>query len=403
MIALASLGAVILRAWTTQLISFSLAGFLTTFYYVLFRAPDLALTQILIETATLVLVLLLLGRFPRACELGVRDSHPTRLSRVLKLLVALATGGTMTLLLAAVTGQPHPSPIGPAFLAASQPLAHGDNAVNTLLVDFRGLDTLLEITVLLIATLGCLGLFLRYRRTPEEWRAGEKGPPASVSKPLRFPMNRLDSPILRAVARITFFLVNVFAIYLLLRGHHLPGGGFIAGLATSISMVMLLLALGVDALPGILRVEPVSLAVAGLALAAFTAMAPVLRGGEFLRHAHAGITLPLLGTIEVGTPLLFDTGVFLLVIGVTCKMIIVLARSTLGEPALGWRERQRFAAPVETPIEEDAPSRGGRNPDARPEEGSPWPLIRSCWSACSSPAAPTCCCSAVLCGSSSVS
>ncbi|MBX3731291.1 MAG: MnhB domain-containing protein [Verrucomicrobiae bacterium] len=186
-------------------------------------------------------------------------------------------------------------------------------------------------------------------------------------------MNRLDSPILRAVARITFFLVNVFAIYLLLRGHHLPGGGFIAGLATSISMVMLLLALGVDALPGILRVEPVSLAVAGLALAAFTAVAPVLRGGEFLRHAHAGITLPLLGTIEVGTPLLFDTGVFLLVIGVTCKMIIVLARSTLGEPALGWRERRRFAAPVETPIEEDAPPGvdGIRTPDQRKDRHGP--------------------------------
>jgi multisubunit Na+/H+ antiporter MnhB subunit len=177
LIALASLGVVGLRRWTTRLISLSLAGFLTTFYYVLYRAPDLALTQVLVETVSLVLILLLLGRFPRTAEEGEEGDRGFAPRKVFALAVAVASGGLMTTLILVVTARPHADPIGPWFLAATRPLAHGDNAVNTLLVDFRGFDTLGEMSVLLIATLGCLGLFLRYKRSAAEWRQAEKGPP----------------------------------------------------------------------------------------------------------------------------------------------------------------------------------------------------------------------------------
>lgn len=180
LIALATLGVLLLRRWTAQLISLSVAGFLTCFYFVLYRAPDLALTQILVETVTLILVLLLLARFPRSAQEGEERRKPVKFRRVFHVLLALSVGGLATALVLVLTANPHPDPIGRNFLARTVELAEGSNAVNTILVDFRGFDTLGEITVLVIATLGCLGLLMRYKRTPEEYRQGPHGPPGFV-------------------------------------------------------------------------------------------------------------------------------------------------------------------------------------------------------------------------------
>jgi multicomponent K+:H+ antiporter subunit A/multicomponent Na+:H+ antiporter subunit A len=177
LIALATLGVLLLRRWTAQLICLSVAGFLTCFYFVLYRAPDLALTQILVETVTLILVLLLLARFPRPAQEGEERRKPGMLERAFHMILALSVGGVAAAMVLLVTANPHPDPIGRNFLDHTVELAKGGNAVNTILVDFRGFDTLGEITVLVIATLGCLGLLMRYKRTPEEYKLGPLGPP----------------------------------------------------------------------------------------------------------------------------------------------------------------------------------------------------------------------------------
>jgi multisubunit Na+/H+ antiporter MnhB subunit len=177
LIALAIFGVVVLKRWTTQLISLSVAGFLVCFYFVLYRAPDLALTQILVEVVTLFMILILLGRFPRSAEVGeVTHKHPPWRNG-LNLIIALCVGGMMTGFILVVTHAPHPDRIGPLFLDQTVPLAQGTNPVNTILVDFRGFDTLGEITVLIVAVLGGLGLLMRYRRTAAEYKAGPMGPP----------------------------------------------------------------------------------------------------------------------------------------------------------------------------------------------------------------------------------
>lgn len=177
LIALAVVGVGVLRRWTTQLISLSVAGFLTTFYFVLYRAPDLALTQILIEVVTLILVLLLLGRFPKSAERGEWTHRARPARRMLNLALALGVGALMTTLVLWGNARPSADRVGDRLAAGTVELAHGTNAVNTILVDFRGFDTLGEITVLLIATLGALGLLMRYKRTPEEYRQGPLGAP----------------------------------------------------------------------------------------------------------------------------------------------------------------------------------------------------------------------------------
>lgn len=175
-----------------------------------------------------------------------------------------------------------------------------------------------------------------------------------------------ESYIFRAIGSVLFFLINIFSVYLLLRGHNLPGGGFIGGLCSALSLVMLSLAYGVQRAEDILHVDPVRLALAGLALAVAVALLPLLVGEPFLRHFHFKFEhLPVFGTVELGTALVFDVGVFLVVVGVAAKLIFVLARANSGLTALAPGEWGRYAARLERPIETQAI----KEPVAGDEEG----------------------------------
>jgi multicomponent Na+:H+ antiporter subunit B len=159
--------------------------------------------------------------------------------------------------------------------------------------------------------------------------------------------------IFTTVVRFAFFIINVFAFYLFLRGHNAPGGGFIAGLASAAALVLLSLALGVEALHRLIRVDPVRIAATGLLTAMLSGVAPMLFRHSFLTqfnwHLH---DVPVFGKLHLGTPLVFDLGVYLVVIGITCKIIFVLAKSTQGLPGLVAEEERRYSSPLESPIEE---------------------------------------------------
>lgn len=165
-------------------------------------------------------------------------------------------------------------------------------------------------------------------------------------------MNATRSVLFEPVARGLFFVLHVFALYLLLRGHDLPGGGFIGGLVSAIAWVMLGLALGWDEAGRVLKVDPARLAVVGLLIAAVTGWVPMLFGDAFFEQFFWHGTVPFLGEIHVGTPLAFDAGVFLVVVGISVKMIMVLGRSTSGLSAFTAAEKERYASVLEEPIEE---------------------------------------------------
>jgi NADH:ubiquinone oxidoreductase subunit 5 (subunit L)/multisubunit Na+/H+ antiporter MnhA subunit/multisubunit Na+/H+ antiporter MnhB subunit len=337
------------RGWVTQLLALSVVGFLVSFYFVLAKAPDLALTQILVETASLLLVLMFIMRLKRAG----RKATPSRDSRtfatvraVLAVGAGLAAAGAMLLF----QGAAGPARIGDQLLARSLPEAKGANAVNTTLIDFRGLDTFFEILVLLIATLGCLGLLMRRRadRPPRPAAEPRDGDAREVT-----PIG--DSYILTTVVAVLFFMINVFAVYLFFRGHNAPGGGFIAGLCTGISFVMLGFVQGIERLHRLLQVEPVRLAVFGLLLAAGTGLLPLLAGDAFFQHYHPYLKgVPLLGDVYIGTPVFFDLGVYLLVVGITLKIVFPLAKSIHGFRAFIVEEERSFAAADEEPVEPEA-------------------------------------------------
>ena len=161
LIVVAALAATFSRSRLGAVAALGVVGYGIALLYILFGAPDLAMTQFLIETLMVILFVLVFYFLPRFATLS---STPTRLRDG---VVAIAAGALMTLLVLAVTRvQLHPS-IAEFFVENSVPLAHGRNIVNVIIVDFRALDTLGEITVLALAGIGVFGL-LKLRRRKEE-------------------------------------------------------------------------------------------------------------------------------------------------------------------------------------------------------------------------------------------
>lgn len=335
-----STGALLAAAWKRpipQLFAVSLVGFGIALYYVLYRAPDLALTQLLVETATLLLVLLVVLRFKRDHAERQPLTARSPLSRLAR--VVLSSGAGLLLGLGVlIFPNDRSDRAGAFYLEQAAPLAGGTNAVNTVVVDFRGFDTMLELTVLLIAALGCLGLLSRATASP----------PSESSLPVTdlFPVPR--DFILRAIAIGAFVPLNLFSLYIFLRGHDAPGGGFVAGLITALSLLLLSFVLGVEGFRRRFRVDPTALAVAGVVLTVATALLPALSGLSLLHHFHTTV-----GPLTLATPMLFDAGVFLAVVGVTLKLMLPLMKSVHGLPAFVREEEAHFAAPKSEPIDLD--------------------------------------------------
>jgi len=133
----------------------------------------------------------------------------------------------------------------------------------------------------------------------------------------------LDSYLFKAWSKFIFFFINILAIYLFFKGHNEPGGGFIAGIASGISIIFLYMALGKTKINQILTIDASIIALVGLLIAFITAIAPICFGYPFLYHKMIHLHLPLMGDLHVGTPLFFDLGVYFVVVGISAKIAIM--------------------------------------------------------------------------------
>ncbi len=295
------------RSRIVLVLSLGLVGSLMAIFFVFFSAPDLALTQILVEAVSLVLFLLVLRYFS---VLRPRPYAPR--TRLFNMGISVGTGLLVSLLLfAANVGPSSPSAIPSYYLANSYLLAGGHNVVNVILVDFRGFDTMGEITVFSVAVFGVLALV----------GLGVRGQqPLGAMFLFSFP-----SPILQSFARLTLHLMLVFAIYLLLRGHNAPGGGFIAGVLTAVALTFQMMAFHTEALLQEMPWKPLQVVVVGLLLAAGTGLGSVFIGYPFLTSAIGHYSFPLLGEVELATAMGFDIGVYLVVVGTSLGIIRAIA------------------------------------------------------------------------------
>lgn len=296
-IIITAVGATLVRRRIAAALMLGAVGFGMAGFYVVQGAPDLALTQLAIEVLATVLFVLVLRFLPR------RFSDPrTTITSSIRLVIA-ATVGVSVFVLALVSSaarndvtQP---PVSAEMLERAVPDSKGANVVNVILVDFRGLDTLGEITVLMVAALGMVSLARLTR--------GARSAPTSQFARL---------PVVDTSANLLFGSILVLSLYFLFAGHNQPGGGFVGGLTAGAAISLRYVAGGITAVRDSLRLKPWTVLGSGLLLATLTAITPLLTGNQLLDHADFEADLPLLGKLKVTSALPFDIGVYLVVIGV---------------------------------------------------------------------------------------
>jgi multicomponent K+:H+ antiporter subunit A len=305
------------RRRLVALVLLSVVGLVVSVAFVRFSAPDLALTQLSVEMVTIILLLLALFFLPQhspADSSAARRWRDGLLAGGVGLSVAALAWGVLTRPLETISGY---------FLEQSVPGGGGSNVVNVILVDFRGFDTLGEITVLAIAAFGIFAL-LQGLRLPLPATDGTGRPWAEERHPL----------ILSVVSRPLLPLALVVSLYILLRGHNLPGGGFIAGLVTAVALILQYVASGVVWTRERLRFDYIKLTASGVLIATLTGVASWWFAHPFLTSTFEYVHLPLLGKFELASAMVFDVGVYLTVVGSTLVILANLGKLTLvSQPA----------------------------------------------------------------------
>ncbi|MBU5421130.1 Na+/H+ antiporter subunit A [Cellulomonas hominis] len=318
------------------------SGYGVAALFLLHGAPDLALTQVLVETVTLVVFVLVMRRLP-----PYFSDRPLVASRFVRLVVALAVGLTVGALALIVPGARIHSPVSVDFAEEAYSFGGGKNIVNVTLVDIRAWDTMGEISVLLVAATGVASLVFLRKRSGAIFRAGDAPEQrqvwgsgndqlAEVRKPTqaraayqprewlragRTLAPRRRSVVFEVVVRLLFHTMIVYSLFLLFSGHNAPGGGFAAGLVTGIALIVRYLAGGRYELGEAAPVQPGLLLGSGLFLSAGVGLGALIFGGSVLQSWIINLSIPGIGPTKVVTSLFFDVGVYLVVVGLVLDIL----------------------------------------------------------------------------------
>lgn len=309
---LGAIGSALAHRWRlVSLLMLSVVGLTVSLTFIRFSAPDLALTQLSVEVASMILMILALFFLPQRPPLWVSSRRIMRdvlLAGSLGLIIASLNYAILTREVASISD---------FFLTESVPGGGGTNVVNVILVDFRGFDTLGEITVLTLAGLATYKLLNRLRLFK----------PSGNVEGIRWSRHRYPL-ILDVVAQIILPIALLVSFYIFLRGHNQPGGGFIAGLITAIALLLQYIARGYEWTSQRLKVSFPFISVLGLAIAVSTGLGSWLFGYPFLTSSFGYFDIPLIGKIELATAMLFDLGVYLAVVGATLMILVNLGSVT---------------------------------------------------------------------------
>jgi len=299
------------RSRVVALLMISIVGLMVSVAFTRFSAPDLALTQLTVEVATVILLMLALFFLPQ---------HTPKESSSLRVLRDLGIASTLGIVVAsicyALLTRPLES-ISDFFIANAKTGGGGTNVVNVILVDFRGFDTLGEITVLGIAA---LGIFKVLSRIPLFMPAsdGEGRPWARERHPI----------LLASISHSLLPLALLVSAYIFLRGHNLPGGGFIAGLVTSIAFILQYMAHGSAWISERFVVNYRKIIASGIGIALFTGLGSWFFDRPFLTTWFDYFDIPYIGKTELASAIVFDLGVYLTVVGATLMILASLGNMT---------------------------------------------------------------------------
>jgi multicomponent Na+:H+ antiporter subunit A len=347
----------------------SVTGYGIALMFALQGAPDLALTQMLVETIILVAFVLAMRSLP--AELRDRTGGKYRVVRV---IIGLAFGTTMIFAAIYAMGARVAAPVSLEFPRLAYEGGGGLNIVNVTLVDIRVWDTFGEIAVLALAATGVASLIfvrsrgdgIRMSSTVAEGTVGRytgadpgSRDAAALAISRRFAVSTRDawivagrtlaperrSIIFEVVTRLMFHSMIIFSLYLLLAGHNLPGGGFAGGLTAGLALTIRYLAGGRFELREATPISAGTLLGIGLATAAASGVVPLLLGGQVFQTAILQLWLPVFGDIKFVTSTIFDIGVYTVVVG----LVLDVLRS------LGAEIDEHFEEEATAPAEEQEP------------------------------------------------
>ncbi len=296
-------------------------GYATALIFALAGAPDVALTQALVETLTLVVVVLVLRTLPR----DISDRHTTR-QRLARLAVAVPVGLLMTALGAVALAARDAPAVAAAFPTQAATFGAGQNVVNVTLVDIRAWDTIGELSVIVAAATGVASLVFLHRRSgtpPRDVPQRAVTPTSGAGGWLRSARTGDHERVLllEVITRAVFPTMMVLSIYFLFAGHNAPGGGFAGGLTAGLALVVRYVAGGRYELGEAAPVDAGALLGGGLVIAGLTGVGGLVLGGEVLQTAVLEATVPVLGHVKVVTSVFFDVGVYLIVVGLVLDVL----------------------------------------------------------------------------------
>lgn len=312
------------------------SGLVTCISFVWLAAPDLALTQLVVETVTTVLLLLGLRWLPKRVQefAPAATASVIRWYRIRDFAIAVAAGSGLAAFAYMVMTRPQPENVSSFFVERAYTEGGGTNIVNVILVDFRAFDTFGEITVLGIVAITVYALLRRFRPAAESIPVPEQQGAQDTYDDTH--LDRLKGHTVRSAMAIPallmamlFPVIGAAAVFLLLRGHDLPGGGFVAGITMAVAFILQYMARGTVWVEARLRVLPVRWMGMGLLLAVGVGAGAWLFGRPFLSSYFSYLEIPFIAAVPLSSVLLFDVGVFALVVGATVLMLIAIAHQSV--------------------------------------------------------------------------
>jgi len=312
----AALGALLVPHRFSAALFLGTAGYSMAALFVYYGAPDLALTQVTIETLSTLAFVLVLRRLPARFERELTNRH-----RVTRATIAGIVGITVFAFALVAADGSLGSSVSDDIVARSLPDGHGRNIVNVILVDFRGLDTMGETTVLVAASIGAVAIA----------RAGRR-PRQAVDNTRSGAMTRIV--FVDVSVRLVIHAVILTSLWLLFSGHNQPGGGFVGGLLAGSAITIRYVAGGMHEVRSYNKFKPWSVLGLGLLLAGVTTVAPLLWGKPVLYVSQFSQHLPIVGTMHLSTALAFDVGVYLTVIGMVLMVFEAFGEDPDNDPAL---------------------------------------------------------------------
>jgi multicomponent K+:H+ antiporter subunit A len=327
------------------------AGLVSSLTFLWLSAPDLAVTQILVEIVTTVMLLLGLRWLPKrdaAIPAPASEAARARRRRIVDLCIAAFAGLGLAGLAYAVMTRPAVDGIARWFVEEAYPQAGGRNVVNVLLVDFRAFDTLGEICVLGIVGLTVFALLRRFRPASDSLQRPKQQvshDAYDASRAGRSPGDTAADALLvpRVVMTWLFPFIVLLALHLFLRGHDLPGGGFAGGIALTIAFMLQYMAQGAEWVEARLRIQPIAWIGVGLLVAVLAGAGSWLFGRPFLTAYFAYWEPPVLGKVPVASALVFDLGIMVLVVGASALMLVALAHQSVRRTRAAEAEAERAA------------------------------------------------------------